>query len=1273
MTMKRMLALGLTGIFGLLMLLLAAPTGAAVTCAFDAVSGEVTLAFDAADQEIRITRLSDDSIRFDQKTAPATDYTVIGCGAGTPTVTNTEQILVTGTPANNQDLRIDLSGGPLAPGKTAEPTGVSEIEIAVNLGEAAGGQPADSGDGVIVSGSTGTDVLAVGANGFNLNGDDDVDVTTVGVDDAAGDRQLLGNDGDDTLQASGDVVTGTGTVAATLNGGAGLDILTGGNGADTLTGGAGNDTLAGGDGNDTLNGDAGADTLTGGVGNDTLNGGAGDDTLNGDAGDDTLNGGDGSDTLSGGDGDDTLNGDAGDDTLNGGDGSDTLRGGSGNDIENGDAGDDVFEQFESGLANGADVLNGGAGTDEARYYGRDRAGRDRGVTITLDGLPNDGETLPAPEGDNVGADGQLENVTGTSRDDTITGNAANNVLSGQPGKDTLNGGAGDDTLQGGADDDTLNGGDGNDTFDEEAQANGADVMTGGAGTDIAKYDLRTNFVSVTKDGVANDGEAGEKDNVMPDVETAPVPGTVPTPGGGASDPRNLRLVGSSDLGGRGLNGEVAVVGNTAVVAAGYVPQNTQSSAHTKNAAENTAPPCVTVPVKVVDLSNPSQPRVASTIPVAEGQAARDVDVLRVNTPSFKGDLAAVALATCRFDEEALRDRGVAAQGSYAHRGVAYYDVTNPASPRFLARYFADFDNFVPAAPGFPAPACGPGSDANCAKDQFSVQLKRIRDGRILSVSSKTDSADLGTPTGDVRLVDVTNPAQPTQIGSWPPLGEAPIRTSNNGCFPRSGSRSAELSPDGTKLMVPYLDGGLFVLDVEDLANPAKLGQWSYPNDWNVEGNGAYVTTADVGGRQLSLLADEDWVWPTSAFRVDLPTTLSGVRTGCSDLFTTADQGFDSQIFRKPGGQVQGELAYIGRGCPRRRAADRVSFNAEDPYLIPEADLRGKIAFADGAQNRLTQPSLPAAAGCTFNSRVRRAQDAGAIGLVLRTEGGGGTAESIAGFPPLGSPRTPFDQNLAPTGDLSIPGFQIKKPAGDAIRTTMCPAVSGTPARCTGGTPIVGALVDLPGEWGGLRILDTTNPAKPHQNAVYRTPNSQVFPPPDYRGIYSVHHAVVQNETAYAAWNSDGLRVLDLRNGQTRETFSFVPPDTNDPTGTVPAKAFVRGVAVSPNYVVISDVNSGLYVFCFEGQACPPAAPTPAASPQANQVAPASPAAAASAVGAQNQNRGGTSGTRGPLPTTGSNPWKLVLLALALMVAGAVLTMLARRRHAVAGPPERTVD
>ena len=76
--------------------------------------------------------------------------------------------------------------------------------------------------------------------------------------------------------------------------------------------------------------------------------------------------------------------------------------------------------------------------------------------------------------------------------------------------------------------------------------------------------------------------------------------------------------------------------------------------------------------------------------------------------------------------------------------------------------------------------------------------------------------------------------------------------------------------------------------------------------------------------------------------------------------------------------------------------------------------------------------------------------------------------------------------------------------------------------------------------------------------------------------------------AVVPWNSDGVRVIDLAAGAPREVASFVPPDFADPTGVLPQKAFVVGVALLSlpgratasgprEYVVISDVNSGLYV------------------------------------------------------------------------------------------------
>ena len=100
------------------------------------------------------------------------------------------------------------------------------------------------------------------------------------------------------------------------------------------------------------------------------------------------------------------------------------------------------------------------------------------------------------------------------------------------------------------------------------------------------------------------------------------------------------LVGKSDLGGKGLNGEVATVGDTAIVGAGQ-----RQSAGAFSGFRSSLP-CPAVSAKVVDLSTPSAPRVASNIPVPAGAVAMDVAAMKMDTPSFRGDLAAVALARC---------------------------------------------------------------------------------------------------------------------------------------------------------------------------------------------------------------------------------------------------------------------------------------------------------------------------------------------------------------------------------------------------------------------------------------------------------------------------------------------------------------------------------------------------------------------------------------------------------------------------------------------------
>ena len=147
--------------------------------------------------------------------------------------------------------------------------------------------------------------------------------------------------------------------------------------------------------------------------------------------------------------------------IYGGAGNDTLRGGTAADTYTGGDGDDVF--VGGSVADGGDHLIGGAGTDTADYTARTAP-----VTISIDGVANDGT---AGEHDNI--DGDVE---------------------------------------------VLRGGSGNDTFDQGSAADGAQSIHGGLGVDTVTYAGRTTAVAVTIDAMADDGEAGEHDEVWVDVE-----------------------------------------------------------------------------------------------------------------------------------------------------------------------------------------------------------------------------------------------------------------------------------------------------------------------------------------------------------------------------------------------------------------------------------------------------------------------------------------------------------------------------------------------------------------------------------------------------------------------------------------------------------------------------------------------------------------------------------------------------------------------------------
>jgi Ca2+-binding RTX toxin-like protein len=463
-----------------------------------------------------------------------------------------------------------LSGGPgidnLEGGGGDAPDGGDTLD---------GGEDNDSlggGDGDdVLAGGDGDDSLAGHDGDDALDGGTGVDAIFGGTGDdislvgGAGNDTIEGNEGDDELSGSdGDDVLVGFEGDDTLDGGPGVDEVRGdceclGPGGK-LGGNGGNDVIAGGEGNDVLVGDEGDDTLDGGLGNDELEPtrfaftAKGNDIVSGGPGDDVFTAaaeclgstcptdlGPGNDTFAGGDGRDTIDyrlipsdtpltvsldgrpddGPVGQNGGNIGPDVEVLLGGPESDTLIGSDADSHIEGF-----GGDDLIVGGGGNDTLEGGAGD-SGSD-----TLEGGPGD-DGLRGGPGDDLldGGDG-VDSLGGGGGSDTLDGGAGNDIsLTGGPGIDALAGGPGDDTLEGGdpvligADGgDTLEGGDGNDTLgggpgrDLLDGGLGADVMSGGAARDIVSYDLRSSPVLVSLDDVANDGEEGEGDNVMRDVE-----------------------------------------------------------------------------------------------------------------------------------------------------------------------------------------------------------------------------------------------------------------------------------------------------------------------------------------------------------------------------------------------------------------------------------------------------------------------------------------------------------------------------------------------------------------------------------------------------------------------------------------------------------------------------------------------------------------------------------------------------------------------------------
>lgn len=321
------------------------------------------------------------------------------------------------------------------------------------------------------------DVMVGGSNvkvDFNAAGAVEVTTHTIDLADGSPHVVVIQDDGVTGNGVSQVIIDGVASVftvpmtTLTINGGDNADSISitsldsSFSGAIVINGNAGNDSI-------DVSAVSLATTLTGGLGDDLLIGGSVADFLNGGSGDDTAAGNSGNDTITGGSGRDSLDGGAGDDTVSGQGGSgDVLTGGSGNDQVDGGAGvDTIFETADTNFTLTATSL-AGLGSDTLVSVER---------AILVGGASNN--VIDASMFTGVGIEGVL--LLGDGGDDVLIGSPHIDQLNGSAGDDTLLGGNSRDTLRGGSGADVLNGGSGNDLV--VGQGGSGDVLTGGTGDD----------------------------------------------------------------------------------------------------------------------------------------------------------------------------------------------------------------------------------------------------------------------------------------------------------------------------------------------------------------------------------------------------------------------------------------------------------------------------------------------------------------------------------------------------------------------------------------------------------------------------------------------------------------------------------------------------------------------------------------------------------------------------------------------------------------------
>ncbi|HSH81755.1 MAG TPA: PA domain-containing protein [Herpetosiphonaceae bacterium] len=505
-------------------------------------------------------------------------------------------------------------------------------------------------------------------------------------------------------------------------------------------------------------------------------------------------------------------------------------------------------------------------------------------------------------------------------------------------------------------------------------------------------------------------------------------------------------------------------------------------------------PCPGTGVDIIDISNPAAPtKLADTDDYAD-TAMEDMGALRIGAR----DVLAVGLQACGADP------------ATATMGLELVDITDPRNPERLGL--------------FPAGAHGVHElDVTTTPDGRALALLAVPD---LEVETATEEGSGGT--GDLLIVDISDPAQPVQLAEWgvldePALGPEVYAGARRGGDSRTQLHSVRADARGTRAYLSYWDAGVIILDISNPERPVYLGRTSYgPGD---EGNAHSVADSEDG--TLLIQADED----TSPFGLVISSA------ALTETREVASGGFARRIEELPGREMAGEVVHVGRGCP---ADSPAAGDAEDAYL---ADPSGKIALVERGR-------------CEFAVKVARAQQAGATGVIVYNSAD--SEESLIAM--AGEPVVTLPDGASIS--ISIPAVFATRATGEALL-----AAPGVEARVAS---------EFNG-WGFLRFFDIHDPAAPVALGTFATPNT-LDESAAGRGLWSVHNPELAGTMLFASWYNEGVRAIDISDPSApREVASWTGEGAPEEAPPV----LIWSVVPHGDLLVVSDINFGLYILRFQ--------------------------------------------------------------------------------------------